>query len=141
LVASVYEVRNTFGDKHSYVVRMDDPPEPHRITKRLHVSPFMDMGQTYFFSMAKPGEHFALGITVSDEDGPIFRAGMSGDRLPFSDRTLARLFFTHPLVTFKSIGAIHWEALRLLIKGVGFRSRPAPSRPPHTIVTPEEASR
>lgn len=125
--AVIYEVRNTFGDKHSYVVPVDDETSyRHDFEKRLHVSPFMDMEQTYHFSMSPPGERLTLGITQTDSEGVIFRAGVSGDHLPLTDSNLVKLFLRVPLVTLKTIAAIHFEALRIWFKGIGFRRRPAP---------------
>jgi DUF1365 family protein len=139
LRALVYEVRNTFGDKHSYVVPIDGSPSRHAVEKRMHVSPFMDIDQTYRFAVTRPGERFSLGIEVQQDDQIIFRASMRGERLALCNRNLIRLFLTHPLVTLKSIAAIHWEALFIWAKKVGFRPRPEPATPNVTIVQPEEA--
>ncbi len=48
-------------------------------------------------------------------------AAFAGKARPFSDATLLRLFFTHPLMTFKVTAGIHWEALRLIAKGIRIR--------------------
>jgi DUF1365 family protein len=141
LRAVVYEVRNTFGDKHSYVVPLDGDPARHAVVKRMHVSPFMDMDQTYRFAMTSPEEQFSLGIAVEQRGQVLFRASMRGERIDLSDRNLLRLFVTHPLVTLKSIAAIHWQALFIWAKRVGFRSRPDPATPNVTVVRPEEAFR
>lgn len=126
LAAVVYEVRNTFGDKHSYLVRISELGLRHDIDKQLHVSPFMDMDQTYRFAIQVPGDRLTLGITQTDTEGVIFRAGLSGSRMELTDAALLRLFLTHPLVTAKSMAAIHWQGVRLWLKAVGFRRRPEP---------------
>lgn len=126
LRAVMHEVRNTFGDKHTYVVPVDGTNLHHEFAKELHVSPFMDMDSSYRFAVTIPGEHISVGIKQSDANGPLFRASLRASRLAFTDRNLAKLFLSHPLVTIKATTAIHWEALRLWRKRVPFYRRPEP---------------
>ena len=106
----------------------------HEFDKQLHVSPFNPMDQSYAFTMNSPGERIAVGIAESDTEGVMFRAGLGLRRLEMSDRNLARLFVSHPLVTLKVIGTIHWQALRLWLKGAKFHRRPAPPRLDTSVV-------
>ena len=124
LVAVMHEVRNTFGDKHTYVVPIPDGELRHEFAKELHVSPFMDMDSVYEFALTLPAERLSVGITQRDHDGPVLRASLAATRADMTDRNLLRLFITHPLVTIKAISAIHWEALRLWRKGLRYRPRP-----------------
>lgn len=141
LRAVIHEVRNTFGDKHMYVVPITTPADMrHRFDKHLHVSPFNPMNQRYEFTVNDPAERIAIGISQSDADGLMFRAGLSLTRLPLTDGNLLRLFFTHPLVTFKAVGAIHWQALLLWVKGARFHKRPEPSTPNVTTVQKESTT-
>lgn len=134
LRAIMHEVRNTFGDKHTYVVPVDGDDTRHGFDKRLHVSPFMDMDSRYEFAMNVPGERLALGIRQHDDDGELFRAGLRGERRPFSDKELAKLLVTHPFVTLKAVAAIHLQAVRLWRKRVPFHRRPEPAEVPHSVV-------
>lgn len=131
LRAVIHEVRNTFGDRHCYVVPVEPESLSHRFDKELHVSPFNGMDQSYRFSLTEPGERLTVSIEQSEGNQPVLRAGMALSRLPTTDSVLLRLFFTHPLVTVKVVVAIHWQALRLWLKGATFHRRPQPSR--HTI--------
>ena len=134
LRAVLHEVRNTFGDRHVYVVPIRDERDMrHSFPKRLHVSPFNDMDQTYHFSITDPGAHLSIGIEQRDADGTMFRAGMRLHRLPLTDLNLFRLFVTRPLVTGKVIVGIHWQALRLWLKGARYHRRPEPTAPTVTI--------
>lgn len=134
LQAVLYEVRNTFGDRHVYVVRTEGEKDlRHSFPKRLHVSPFNDMEQTYHFAITKPGAHLSIGIDQHDADGTMFRAGMRLKRLPMTDRNLIRMFAAHPFVTGSVIAGIHWQALRLWLKGARYHRRPEPAVPPVTI--------
>ena len=126
LVAVIHEVRNTFGDKHSYVVPIHNADLGHEVEKRLHVSPFNDLDSTYAFSMSTPGSRLTMSIDQRDHDGTFFRAGLALTRLPLTDRNMLELFWSHPLLTLKVIGGIHWQALRLRLKGARYHSRPRP---------------
>ncbi|MEM7213584.1 MAG: DUF1365 domain-containing protein [Pseudomonadota bacterium] len=119
----VYQVKNTFGDQHAYVIdptACGDGAMRHDQEKGFYVSPFIAMDQTYRFTLRKPTERLAVRIRQHDSDGPYLIATQSGKRQPLSDRTLLRLWATHPLMTLKVIAAIHWEALRLWLKGAKF---------------------
>jgi len=127
LRAILHEVRNTFGDRHTYVVPVEAEGLRHRFAKAMHVSPFNDLDQTYHFTVTEPGERLAFAIEQTDSSGTVFfRAGVSLTRLPFTDRELLMLFFTHPLLTVKVVGGIYWQALRLWLKGAKFHHRPEP---------------
>jgi DUF1365 family protein len=77
--------------------------------------------------MSLPGERLTVSIGQSDDDGELLRAGMALTKEPMSDRNLLRLFLTHPLLTLKVVTAIHWEALKLKLKGATFHRRPEPA--------------
>lgn len=136
LRAVIHEVRNTFGDKHLYVVPVDGADDlKHGFDKKLHVSPFNPMGQRYEFSMTEPGERLSVSISLFDERGLMFRAGLRLTRQPLTDRTLLRAFFKHPLVTLKAISAIHWQAVKLWRKGARYHQRPEPAERQVSLVT------
>jgi DUF1365 family protein len=125
LAAIVYEVNNTFGGRHSYVLPVEgDGAVDQSCAKRLHVSPFMDMGLTYDFRIAAPDEWVQFGIHVRDDDGLWLTAGFAGERRSFTDAELLKAWLAHPLLTIGVIAAIHWEALRIWLKGVKYRSGP-----------------
>jgi uncharacterized protein len=127
LAALIYQVHNTFGERHSYVIPAKAAPGVvhQHCRKAFHVSPFMGMDMHYDFRVSLPKEHIAVGIRVRAEDGPIFNAALVGARDNLSDRRLMQMALTIPAVTLKVIAAIHWEALRLWMKGLGYRRKPA----------------
>ncbi len=141
LSAIIYEVTNTFSQRHSYLIPVDRDEAVRRRTirqsarKMLYVSPFVGMDITYDFRVMEPAEVVSLTIRGSDPEGLLITASMIGVRSEFSDRALLRAALTHPFLTIKVIGAIHWEALKLWIKGVKLTHRPAPPRAPVTLVT------
>lgn len=128
LAAVVYEVSNTFGERHSYVLPVEASPDQmvrQSADKQFHVSPFIGMDARYHFRILPPGERVAVAITETDDAGPFLHASFSGRFEAVSDRTLLRALLRYPLMTLKVIGGIHWEALRLWMKGVPVHRKPA----------------
>lgn len=130
LMAVVYEVRNTFGDRHSYVSPVRDGELSaaglrQRAEKLFYVSPFMPPQLTYHFRLRPPNKaDVALRILETDGEGPMLAATFTGEREAITDATCLRLAFGLPLMTLKVVLGIHWEALKLFVKGVPFFHRP-----------------
>ncbi|MEO1252899.1 MAG: DUF1365 domain-containing protein [Pseudomonadota bacterium] len=118
----IYEVRNTFGGKHSYLIPVDGGKVDHEAAKRFHVSPFNEMRLRYRFVLSEPADRTRVFIETADEEGPVLNALFAGERFPLDDRKLLSLFFRYPLMTVKVIAGIHFEALKLLAKGMRLRS-------------------
>jgi len=136
----VYEVKNTFGEQHAYVIPADlatnDAVQRQRAEKHFYVSPFMDMTATYRFRVREPDDRLSVVIRQSDEAGELLVATHDGVRSAVTDRALVWAFAAYPLMTLKVIGAIHWQALRLWLKGARYVPRPAaPARPSTPGVT------
>jgi uncharacterized protein len=136
LAALLYEVHNTFGERHCYVIPVNDESRGlhQRCKKMFYVSPFMDMDLRYEFEVRGPSDRIAITIRVSRAGRAVLRASLAGVHRELTDRTLFRLFLSIPAITLKVTAAIHWEALRLLLKGQRLRSRPVPRAPAFTIV-------
>jgi DUF1365 family protein len=134
LAALIYEVHNTFGERHSYIVPAESDAGALRQStcKSFYVSPFMAMDMRYDFRIAAPDERVKVGIRASDDCGAVLHAVLSGARQPLTDRSLVRLFILCPAVTLKVVGAIHWEALKLWFKGVPFQPRRVTKQPAAT---------
>lgn len=139
LRAVLYEVCNTFGERHTYVIAVaDDETSPvrHGCAKELYVSPFLPMACFYRFHIEPPGEAVLVRIDESDADGPLLVASFAGKRQPMTDRTLLGALLRYPLMTLKVTAGIHWEALRIWRKGVPIHRHQAAARPiASTIVT------
>ncbi len=122
LYATLYEVKNTYGGQEVYVLPAEaqDGMVRQRQDKTFWVSPFIPMEQTYRFDLAPPGEKLALRIRQHGDDGELLIATHTATGEPATDAALARAVAAHPLMTLKVIAAIHWQALRLALKGVRF---------------------
>ncbi|MHB1205751.1 MAG: DUF1365 domain-containing protein [Rhodospirillaceae bacterium] len=115
--ALIYEVHNTYGQRYSYVLPASRTRVHHSCAKRFHVSPFLDMDLTYNFSVAVPDKGLAVSIQVRREETLVMSACVAAGRSPLTDASLLGCFIRFPMVTWKVIAAIHWEALRLCLKG------------------------
>jgi DUF1365 family protein len=129
LALLIYEVRNTFGDIHPYVLpvrpgQISDAGVRQQQEKLFYVSPFIEMAMRYHFRISPPGDRVKLRILETDRDGPLLSATFSGRRRPLTTASLLRSLFALPLVTLKIVAAIHWEALRLWLKGARLMPRP-----------------
>lgn len=138
--AVIYEVNNTFGERHSYLVPADGNKDDrerleHDCPKAFYVSPFNTVTGTYRMALTRPDNDLSFTIHHRDDQGPLLFAGLSLERRALTNRALLRTFFGMPLMTIKVIAAIHFEALKLWRKGLRIRARPAPPDPAVTIVT------
>ncbi len=131
LRALVYEVHNTFGERHAYVLPAEasDGPVVHGAAKAFHVSPFLGMDMRYAFRVQPPAERVSVAIRGEDGDGPVIVAALSGTRQPLSDAALARTLAAHPLMTIKVTAGIHWHALRMVLRGFRIYRHPARDMP------------
>ena len=139
LSAILYEVNNTFGERHSYLIPADDAPVVRQACdKGFYVSPFMDMGLTYAFRVRPPGDQVQVLVDVDDAEGRLLATGFVAGRQELTDRNLARAWLSHPWMTLGVLAAIHWEALFVWLKGEKIRQRPPKPAWPVTVVTPAE---
>ncbi len=145
LAAILYEVNNTFKQRHTYVIPVESgrdatTHEPIRQScdKVFYVSPFLDMDMTYAFRIEPPADRVAVAVDGMRGGVRIITASFAGERRPLTDASLLRTFLGHPLLSFAVIAGIHFEALKLWLKGAGLRERPAPPDRPATIVLRRE---
>ncbi len=125
LAALIYEVHNTFGERHSYVLPAAQAPGDlrHGCAKAFFVSPFLPMGLRYEFHVAPPGKNLVVAIRVSGRDGVALRAALTAERRELSDGALLRAGLAVPAIGIKTMAAIHWQAARLWLKGVAYLGR------------------
>ncbi len=130
LSAIVCEVHNTFGETHHYILAPAHGgvmvwDAEYRTRKAFHVSPFVQPQAEYHFHFSAPGERVRVLINEFTNDTPLLNAGMTGTRLPLNDATLFGLFMRIPFLTLKVIGLIHWQALKIWLRGAPFYKKPA----------------
>ena len=120
LAAIIYEVHNTYEERHAYVlpVGADTALVQHGCTKDFYVSPFLSRDCSYAFRIRPPGEDVAIVVHEEEAGAPVLDAGFAGRRRALSDGALARMLLVYPLMTLKVVAAIHFEAVRLMLKGM-----------------------
>jgi len=130
LRAVIVEVRNTFGERHSYLLASGGRPlayeGPHEKEKCFHVSPFMDLVGRYQFRFSKPGEKVMVRIHETREGAPLLDATLAGERRALTDGALLAQVARMPWMTLKVVAGIHWEALKLWLRGARFHRKPEP---------------
>lgn len=134
-MAIVYEVHNTFGERHSYVAAVKNASSMIEQTaeKAFYVSPFMDMDMRYRFKLVLSDKRLSLSINASNVQGPVIFTSLHADRSELTSGSLFKAWVSHPLLSLKVITAIHFHALRLWFKGIKLRLRPPPPVNPATI--------
>jgi uncharacterized protein len=141
LVLMIYEVRNTYRQMHHYVLpvaageRRADLVRQQQ-DKTFYVSPFIEAEMRYHFRVSPPSETVRIRILETDRKGPLLAATFSGRRRPLTSVSLAKAFLALPFVTAKIIAAIHWQALRLWLKGAKF----VPGAPSGTASLDQQAA-
>ncbi|WP_306115971.1 MULTISPECIES: DUF1365 domain-containing protein [unclassified Roseovarius] len=135
LRAVIAEVNNPWGDRHSYLCHLPEFAPIARgdsmsAKKLMHVSPFQDVAGDYQFNFDITPEKIAIRIGFKNgSDGVI--ATLTGKRKPLSNRSILGALIRRPTGALRTITLIHWQALRLKLKGADYRSRPTP--PEHEV--------
>lgn len=122
LAAVLYEVANTFGQMHHYLIPTatavsEQTPIDQHCAKTFYVSPFLPVEGGYSFRLRPPGERLSLAMRHATAEGTLLVAVHEARRAALDDRALLRALLAYPLMTFKVIAAIHWQALRLWRRG------------------------
>ncbi len=135
LKAVIYEVHNTYEERHAYVLPVGENTDlvRHGCAKNFYVSPFLSRDCRYDFRIRPPQENVAVVIQEQEAGAPVLHASFAGARRALTDGALARMLLRYPLMTLKVVAAIHFEAVRLMLKGV--RRHP---HSPKALYTPAE---
>jgi DUF1365 family protein len=129
LRAVISEVHNTFGDRHCYISFHDDrrvitQDDQLQSQKVFHVSPFIKVTGHYVFRFAYHADKIGVWVDHHDGEGLLLQTSIAGRRVPLTGLNLLKAFFRYPMMTLKVITLIHYQALRLWMKGIRYISRP-----------------
>ena len=129
--AVLAEVNNTFGERHCYLCFHEDrrpigPSDTLHAQKVFHVSPFIKVQGNYSVRFAVDETKLAAKIDLHDENGLVLTTGMVGERKALTAGRILYYFFRYPLVTLKVVGLIHYQAVKLFLKGVKHEPKPPP---------------
>ena len=141
LAATIHAVRNTFGERHDYVLPVEASPDGRvrqACGKAFHVSPFMPMDLDYQFDLLPPGERVGVGVTVHDDAGMLLAASFAGERRDLTDGALLKAVAGHPWQLAGVLAAIHWEAVKMALKGFRLFAGPKVERGRANLLRPSE---
>ena len=131
----IYEVNNTFGERHSYVANAKDLGLTHEASKQFHVSPFFDISGNYRFTVTHDVDGIELLIENIEDGKRLHTAALHLKRKAVTNASLIKFVLTSPLSGIGVMAAIHWEALKLFIKGMKYRPKPPVPEKVSTIST------
>ncbi len=125
LGAVLHQVKNTFGGQIGYLLPVHGEGLIRQETrKRMYVSPFFDMKGGYRFALTPPEDKLSVSIQYGDAVAKRMTATMILNARPFTDASVLRLLAQMPLAPMKVMMAIHWQALKLFLRGAKFHSVP-----------------
>ncbi len=130
--AVISEVSNTFGDRHSYLCHHDDlgpigAQDTLTAEKIFHVSPFQPIAGEYKFRFDISSDHISIRIDYINGNAGLV-ATLMGKRAPLTGRGLLRAMVRRPLGSLRVMALIHWQAVKLKLKGAKYRRRPEPPK-------------
>ena len=144
LIAMIYEVNNTYGGRHSYVIPVSGHAGNSADTVRqgcdkgFYVSPFMELDLSYRFQASLPGDDVSLSVQARKNDRVVINTSLHGRRHDLNDLNIMRLAVTHPALPIKVTGAIYWHALKLWWRGFAVNQATPSTATTVTIVDPNE---
>lgn len=131
LVAILCEVRNTFKERHYYLLKEPDGGplnlrHVYRHPKLFHVSPFLPVEGGYEFRFGLNENELDIGIVWINEQQRSMIATQRMTQTALTDKALLKTFFSLPMMTLKVVAAIHWQALKIWLRGARFYRKPEP---------------
>jgi DUF1365 family protein len=134
----LYEVRNTFGERHIYAAKLSGNWHRHAAEKAFHVSPFFDISGIYQFSLQYRERELSLGVTTIKDGAPQHLATLTTSSHTASNKTFLRAAILMPLSTLGVSIGIHWEALKLWLKGADYHPKPHKEANTRSIAQPSK---
>lgn len=122
LACMIAELNNTFGERLPELLH--GPSLEYEHDKRLHVSPFFGLDQSYAYAFSEPEDEVWCRVHVRENGRVPLSAVLHGRREPLTNATLARALVRYPLMPMQVTALIHWQAVRLWWKRVPFHHKP-----------------
>lgn len=136
----IYEVNNTFGERHCYVAATPEKRSQHEADKSFHVSPFMDVAGQYRFTLRTPDDRLLVTVENWENGERTHMANIVAGQTEAKSSSLIRLALMQPCSSLGVMAAIHWQALKIWLRGAGYHRKPAPPRKPATVASPSMKS-
>lgn len=136
----IYEVHNTFGETHSYVGALAGAGGKQVAAKDFHVSPFYDVAGAYRFTFRNVSDAITLAVVNVEDEQRQHTATLAVHPRKLTSGQVLKWMIAMPISGIGVMAAIHWQALRLWLKGARYRDRPAQRARRTTTVQPAEGS-
>ena len=125
-LCTIAEVGNTFHEQKLFIIPSDASGAAiEKQTKNFYVSPFSELDTQFHFRLQKPGDRLRVAIDQSQNGEIYFRSALIGEKRELNDQALCLSAMRFPLLTLKIIGAIHWQAFLLYLKGAPYQRKAA----------------
>lgn len=127
------EVNNTFGERHFYLLNAPKNRAPLNkgmllhSKKEFHVSPFFPVSGRYEFRFVSNNKHSLARINYFEGTVQQLSTSVSGTLLTPSTQLWVKTLVKYGWFTLAVVLKIHWQALKLLLKGAKFHGKPTPS--------------
>lgn len=122
LACMIAELNNTFGERLPELLPGGSLRYEH--DKRLHVSPFFGLEQRYRYSFSEPGETLYARIEVHEDGRMPLQAVLAGRRRELTNASVLRFLVRYPMMPLQVLALIHWQALKLFVRGAPFHRKP-----------------
>ncbi len=134
----IYEVHNTFGEAHAYVSALSPAEGRQSADKEFHVSPFFAVDGKYQFALRRSLDALTVSVVNFDAEGPQHVATLAVRPRPLTSAQVLKWMVAMPLSGLGVVIAIHWQALRLLLKGARYRDKPVQREQRTTLARPDD---
>ena len=123
-LCSIAEVGNTFNEQKLFLIPSDEKGKSvQQRLKNFYVSPYSELDTQFHFRIHSPGDRLRIAIDQSQNGDLYFRSAVTGEKRLLSDRALLSSAMRFPFLTLKIVGAIHWQAMLLYLKGAPFQRK------------------
>ena len=111
-------MRNTpWRERFHYVLPVqEDLAKRFTVAKAFHVSPFMPLDMDYHLRFFLSADHVRIHMQNWQDGRKVFEADLALHRQPLDGTALRRYVMTFPWMSLRTVSAIYWQALRLLLK-------------------------
>lgn len=117
----IAEVTNTYGEMKMFILQNAEGDYFKDIQQKLfYISPFTELDDFLDLKIGQPGADLKIFINDFKENELKVKTVLTGRKEELSDRKLLKYALRFPLLTLQIISLIHWQALKLLIKGVQY---------------------
>lgn len=127
LLAAVLEVHNTYGERHAYLVDVDDAGRS-RVDKAFYVSPFNDVGGSYAVRLVLDVDRVVVSIRLDRGGRTVLTASATGTPVPATSPALLSVAARHLLMPQRVTALIRWHGIRLWLKRLPVMPRPRHSQ-------------